>query len=109
LRYNDYRHGEIDSFTKELNTLFNNKTFNCRGVLDQRKKGQWSGSFGFWGLHRDYSSSGAEALAPPTLQNAFAVFALQKPLTQDDQRGLKLISPSHVFDGKRIKVQPMKS
>jgi iron complex outermembrane recepter protein len=78
LQYNDYRHGENDAFTEEVNTLFKNKTFSYQAVFDQQKKGPWSGSFGFWGLERDYSASGEEALAPPTLQNAFAVFVLEK-------------------------------
>jgi iron complex outermembrane receptor protein len=78
LQYNDYQHQEADSFTKQINTAFKNKTFNYRAVFDEQKKGRWSGSFGFWGLHRDYSSFGEEALAPPTDQNAFALFGLQK-------------------------------
>lgn len=78
LQYNDYRHNEVNLFTDEINTAFKNKTFNYRGVFDERKSGRWSGSFGLWGLHRDYTSSGEEALAPPTRQNAFAVFALEK-------------------------------
>jgi iron complex outermembrane receptor protein len=78
LQYNDYQHQESNSFTKEVNTAFENKTFNYRALFDQRTKGRWSGSLGFWGLYRDYSSSGEEALAPPTIQNAFALFGLQK-------------------------------
>jgi iron complex outermembrane recepter protein len=78
LQYNDYQHQEINLFDNVINTQFNNKTFNYRTVFDERKTGNWSGNFGFWGLHRDYQSSGEEALAPPTLQNAFAVFALEK-------------------------------
>ncbi|HSB12252.1 MAG TPA: TonB-dependent receptor [Blastocatellia bacterium] len=78
LQYNDYRHNEVNFFTDEINTAFKNKTFNYRGVFDERKSARWSGSFGLWGLHRDYTSSGEEALAPPTRQNAFAIFALEK-------------------------------
>lgn len=78
LQYNDYQHQEINAVENIVNTQFNNKTFNYRSVFDERKTGRLSGSFGFWGLHRDYTSSGEEALAPPTKQNAFAVFALQK-------------------------------
>ena len=54
-RYNNYGHRENNSFTEEVNTLFNNKTFDYRAVFDQQKKGNWSGSFGIWGLHRYYS------------------------------------------------------
>jgi iron complex outermembrane receptor protein len=77
-QYNDYKHAEIESETGEIGTLFNNKTFTYRGAFDQRKTGRWSGTFGFWGLHRDYESQGAEALSPPTKQNAVALFALEK-------------------------------
>ena len=78
LQYNDYKHQEIGAIENIVNTEFKNKTFTYRGVFDEKKSGRWSGSFGFWGLHRDYTSSGEEALAPPTKQNAFAVFGLQK-------------------------------
>jgi iron complex outermembrane receptor protein len=77
-QYNDYKHAEIESLTGEIGTLFDNKTFTYRGSFDQRPEGRWSGTLGFWGLHRDYESVGEEALAPPTTQNAFALFALQR-------------------------------
>jgi iron complex outermembrane receptor protein len=77
-QYNDYEHGEIDSVTDAVNTLFKNKTFTHRGYFDQKREKRLSGTFGFWGMHRDYESIGEEALAPPTKQNAFAVFALEK-------------------------------
>jgi iron complex outermembrane receptor protein len=76
-QYNDYTHGEINSLTNEVNTAFKNKSFLYQGVFDQRKHGRLSGKFGFWGLHRDFSAEGEEALAPPTKQNAFAVFGLE--------------------------------
>jgi iron complex outermembrane receptor protein len=77
VQYNNYEHQESNFFTNEVNTQFNNKTLDYRGVFDERKSSRWSGTFGFSGLHRDYSSSGEEALAPPTKQNAFALFGLQ--------------------------------
>jgi len=77
LQYNDYTHSEIDLVTGEVGTAFKNKSFVYQGVFDQRKKGALSGRFGFWGLHRDFSATGDEALAPPTKQNAFAVFGLE--------------------------------
>ena len=46
-------------------------------MFDHRKVGRLSGKFGFWGQHRDFASSGEEALAPPTKQNSFAVFGLE--------------------------------
>lgn len=75
-QYNDYRHAETNAETNVINTAFSNKTFNYRGNFDQRKEGRWTGALGFWGLHRDYSSSGEEALAPPTKQDSFAVFGV---------------------------------
>ena len=78
LQYTDYKHEEINPIENVVNTTFKNKTFTYRGSFDERKSGKWSGTFGFWGLHRDYASVGEEALAPPTIHNAFAVFALEK-------------------------------
>jgi iron complex outermembrane receptor protein len=77
VQYNDYDHAEIESLTGEIGTAFKNNTFLYQGIFDQRKTGRLSGRFGFWGLHRDFESIGEEALAPPTTQNAFAVFALE--------------------------------
>ncbi|MDT5268855.1 MAG: iron complex outerrane recepter protein [Acidobacteriota bacterium] len=76
LDYSDYAHNELEGET--VGTRFTNKNFMYRGVFDQRKTGRFSGSFGFAGFHRDYKSIGAEALAPPTLQNNFAVFGLEE-------------------------------
>src|SRR5262245_44344648 len=75
--YNNYKHDEVKSDSGEINTAFRNNTYLYRGVFDERLTGRLSGSFGFWGMHRDYESIGAEALAPPTTQNAFALFALE--------------------------------
>jgi len=76
-QYNDYDHSEINSVTGETNTAFKNNTFLYQGLFDQRKIGKYSGRFGFWGMHRDFAATGEEALAPPTKQNAFAVFGVQ--------------------------------
>lgn len=75
--YNNYKHDEVEQETGEIGTAFVNKTYLYRGVFEERRTGKFSGSFGFWGMHRDYKSSGEEALAPPTTQNAFALFGLQ--------------------------------
>jgi iron complex outermembrane recepter protein len=77
-QYNNYRHSEIELPGNEVATTFKNKTYVYDGMFDQRKAGRYSGTFGFWGLHRDFDTIGAEALAPPTTQNAFAGFALQR-------------------------------
>ena len=76
-QYNDYNHSEINSVTGETNTEFKNNTFLYQGLFDQQKIGKYSGRFGFWGMHRDFAATGEEALAPPTKQNAFAVFGVQ--------------------------------
>src|ERR1044071_5796206 len=49
-----------------------------RGVFDQRKTGRFTGSWGFSGFRRDFTSTGEETLAPPTVQDNFAVFGLQE-------------------------------
>jgi len=77
-QYNDYKHEEIGAIENIVNTTFKNKTFTYRGTFDERKSGKWSGAFGFWGLHRDYSSAGEESLSPPAIQNSVAAFALEK-------------------------------
>ena len=42
------------------------------------KTGPLSGRLGFWGMRRDYEVTGEEALAPPTTQDAVAVFAYEE-------------------------------
>jgi iron complex outermembrane receptor protein len=46
-------------------------------MFDQRKTGRLTGRFGFWGMNRDFSATGEEALAPPTKHNALAVFGVE--------------------------------
>ena len=77
LNYNNYEHTEIQSLTGETGTSFKNNSLLYQGMFDQKKIGRYSGRFGFWGMHRDFEAIGEEALAPPTIQNAFAVFGLQ--------------------------------
>jgi iron complex outermembrane receptor protein len=75
--YGQYHHEELSE--EEIpNTIFDNKLFAYRGVFEQRKLGRLTGSFGFSGLHRDYKTSGEEAIAPPVNQENFSVFALQE-------------------------------
>lgn len=77
VQYNNYKHAEINSLTGDIGTAFKNNTFLYQGVFDQRRHGKLSGRFGVWGMHRDFSAAGDEALAPPTKQNALAAFALE--------------------------------
>ena len=80
LGYTDWFQEEVEYLEGNeslVGTEFDNHQFTYRGMFEQRESGPLSGQFGFWGLARDYSASGEEALAPPVDQNAFAVFALQ--------------------------------
>ena len=74
--YSDYTHREIEEGV--TGTQFFNKQFTWSGILDQRRRGPWSGRFGVWGLQRDYKTRGEEALAPPVDQTAFALFGLEE-------------------------------
>lgn len=77
-QYNDYEHSENDSFTGLANTTFKNKTFVYNAMFDHQRVGRHSGTFGFWGQRRDFDTVGEEAIAPPTKQNSFAAFGLEK-------------------------------
>ncbi len=77
LDYSDYHHEEVPE-GEPPETLFDNEVFSYRGVFEQQRRGRWSGSFGFSGLHRDYKVTGDEALTPPVNQDNFAVFALEE-------------------------------
>lgn len=76
LGYSDYTHAELDQGVP--GTRFFNKQLTWRGVFDQKRRGPLTGSFGFWGLRRDYKAVGAEALTPPVNQNASAAFGLEE-------------------------------
>lgn len=75
MNYTDYNHREVVG--GETATAFFNKQFVYRMVFQQKKSGRLSGSFGFSGLYRDYKTTGEEAIAPPTIQNNFAVYGLE--------------------------------
>jgi iron complex outermembrane receptor protein len=75
--YGQYHHEELSEENKP-NTIFDNKLFAYRGVFEQRKQGRLTGSFGFSGLHRDYKTSGEEAIAPPVNGDNFSAFTLQE-------------------------------
>jgi iron complex outermembrane receptor protein len=74
--FTDWTHKEMAN--GEADTEFFNKQFVYRGTFSQTRRGHWSGTFGFWGLARDFKAIGEEALAPPVTQNAFAVFGLEE-------------------------------
>ncbi|MCB1018552.1 MAG: TonB-dependent receptor, partial [Acidobacteria bacterium] len=81
LNYTNWEHDEVEHLTdgdSELATAFKNQQFVYRGVFEQAKRGALSGQFGVWGISRDYSAAGEEALSPPVDQNGFALFALEE-------------------------------
>src|SRR5690606_33830484 len=73
LSHATYRHDEVEFEGDERNigTRFDNDQIVYRGVFEQRRRGPLTGRFGFWGLARDYSAAGEEALSPPVDQKAF--------------------------------------
>lgn len=80
LNHSDWNHREMEG--DAVGTEFFNKQTVYRGTFDQKQRGKLSGTFGFWGMQRDFNAVGEEALAPPTDQNSFALFALEE-LTYD--------------------------
>lgn len=80
--YNNYRAREFefesDENATELESIATNKNFNYRAHFNQRRRGSFSGTFGFSGFTRDYESIGKEAPTPRTKQNSFAVYALER-------------------------------
>jgi iron complex outermembrane receptor protein len=75
LNYTNYNHAETVEDVPA--TSFFNKQFIYRLSFDQKKRGRLSGSFGVSGIHRDYKTVGEEAIAPPTIQDGFAAFAVE--------------------------------
>ena len=89
LAYTTYQHEEIEfeGDQRRIGTRFDNDQVVYRGVFEQNQRGPLTGRFGFWGIERDYSAAGEEALAPPIDQQSFALFALEE------------------FDFERVKLQ----
>ena len=78
LNYSDWNHKEIDVETNTVGTRFFNRQTIYRGTFTQKKRGRLTGSFGLWGMYRDFEALGEEALAPPVKQTAIAAFGLQE-------------------------------
>jgi iron complex outermembrane recepter protein len=80
--YNDYKSREFefesDENVTELEALATNKNFNYRANFNHRRRGKFSGVFGFSGFTRDYVAVGEEAPAPRTKQNSFSVYGLER-------------------------------
>ncbi len=75
VNYSDWKHQELAN--GEVETRFFNKQLDYRFLVEQPKRGPWTGSFGVWGLRRDFKIEGAEATTPETIQNAFAGYGVQ--------------------------------
>ncbi len=76
-----WSHDEIEIFTdgsSQVGTEFDQQEFVYRGTFEQGRIGALSGRFGFWGLDRDYTATGEEALSPPIDQTGFALFVLEE-------------------------------
>ncbi len=80
LGYARYQHEEIEfeGDERRIGTRFDNEQIVYRGVFEQNRRGPLTGRFGFWGMERDHSAEGEEALAPPVDQQSFALFALEE-------------------------------
>lgn len=74
--YVDYHHEELEGSV--VGTTFDNRVWEYRVLVDQRKVGRLSGTIGLSGYHRDYESVGAEALAPFTIGNNYSLFAYEE-------------------------------
>jgi iron complex outermembrane recepter protein len=78
--YTDYEHDELEVTPQAtlIGTAFENRQLVYRGTFDHRKPGILSGTFGFLGTFRDYSTTGREAISPPVNQTSYAVFGLEE-------------------------------
>ncbi len=74
--FSRWMHKEIENDIPA--TAFDNKLFNLRATIEQRKTKSLTGTSGFQFFHRDYAAEGEEALSPPATGNGIAVFTLQE-------------------------------
>jgi iron complex outermembrane receptor protein len=76
----DYAHDELEIEEGEefLGTAFTNTISSLRAELEQKRQGKLTGRLGVEWFGRDYTSVGAEALAPPTTQSAFSAFGYEE-------------------------------
>ena len=72
---------------RRIGTRSDNVQLVYRGVFEQAGREPLTDRFGFWGMERDFSAEGDEALAPPVDQQSFALVALEE------------------FDSDRVKLQ----
>jgi iron complex outermembrane receptor protein len=71
--FRDYTHDELEG-SGEIATSFRNKVSEGNLYLNHRACGPLFGTVGVRAEHRDYSSAGEEALAPPTTQDTVSGF-----------------------------------
>jgi iron complex outermembrane receptor protein len=78
--YTNYGHDEveIEDGIEEIGTEFRNNTTTVRAELEQKRRGRLTGRMGAEWFRRDFEATGAEALAPATLQNTFAGFVYEE-------------------------------
>lgn len=78
--YTNYAHDEIEieDGAESIGTRFSNKTATLRAELEQKRRGRLTGRMGAEWFRRDFSATGAEALAPATLQNTLAGFVYEE-------------------------------
>jgi iron complex outermembrane recepter protein len=75
--FRDYKHDEIEG-SGEIATSFENQVTEGNLYLNHRPFGALTGTFGGRVEHRDYSTAGEEALAPPTVQNTYSGFLYEE-------------------------------
>jgi iron complex outermembrane receptor protein len=75
--FRDYKHDEIEG-SGEIATSFKNQVTEGNLYLNHRPTGALIGTFGVRGEHRDYSATGEEALAPPTIQDTVSAFLYEE-------------------------------
>jgi iron complex outermembrane receptor protein len=78
--YTNYGHDEveIEDGLESIGTEFRNNTTTMRAELEQKRRGRLTGRLGAEWFRRDFEARGAEALAPPTVQDTFAAFAYEE-------------------------------
>jgi iron complex outermembrane receptor protein len=78
--YTDYAHKELEvaDGVESVGTAFTNDTLTVRGELEQKRRGRITGRLGAEGFHRDFTSVGAEALAPAVTLSSLAAFVYEE-------------------------------
>jgi len=78
--YTDYSHNEleVEDGVESIGTAFSNNTLTARAELEQKRRGRITGRLGAEVVHRDFTSVGAEALAPAVRQWSLAAFVYEE-------------------------------